>query len=115
MASLSTQVMNYDTGAEPTLTNSTGTDDCECPTGPGQLFLYFKNTGGSTSVITFTGFTKLTAYGEVLPIPGPMTVPITTGVQMIPLHPDYVNSSSRISFTETNSGATLKVACVRIQ
>lgn len=115
MTSLSTQVMNYDTGAEPTLTNTTGTDDCEVPSGPGQLFLYFKNTGGSSSVITFTTFVQTTPYGEVLPSPGPVTCALTNGVSMIPLHPLYGNASSRIAFTETNSGATLKVACVRIQ
>lgn len=114
MTSISVQVMNYDTGAEPTMTNTTGTDDCDCPVQSGQFFLYFKNTGGSNSVVTFTGFTKVTAYGEILPAPGPFTVPLTSGVSMIPLHPDYVNSSGRVSFTETNSGATLKMAVVRI-
>lgn len=94
MAAISTQVPNYDTGAL-TMTTVNASDDYECPTAVGQIGVFVRNASGGSVVCTLSGFTRTTDYGEVLPVPGPIT--ITAGnCGFIPLHPQFDNGSSRV-------------------
>lgn len=110
MAAISTQTPNYDTGAL-TMTTVNASDDYECPTLPNQIGVFVKNQNAGSTVITFSGFTGVTDYGEVLPVPGPITV--TTGnVAFIPLHPQFNNGSGRVVLSYSVQ-ATVTAAAVR--
>ena len=102
MAAFSTQTLDTQTGALPTLTAVSASDDVECPTESGQIFLYLKNTGGSADTVAIT-VSKTTSYGETYPAPGApnYTLPATTGLLMIPLFPDFNNGAGRVVVTHT--------------
>lgn len=116
MAAISTQTMDYQAAAVPTLTAAAASDDVECPTMPGDMFLVYRNTNAATRTIAITP-AKNTDYGEAYPRPGApdYTLAATTGELWIPLHPDYNNGSGRITVTCTPAVTNVTVACVKIR
>lgn len=103
MAAISTQTPNYDTGAL-TMTTVNASDDYECPTAPNQIGVFVRNANAGSTVLTFSGFTGTTDYGETLPAPGPITI-LTGNCAFVPLHPQFNNGSGRvvISYSVTSS------------
>lgn len=112
MAALTTQNI-VAAGTAPTFVNSSASDTAEVGNGV-NTFVVYKNTGGSDAVVTITAPGN-TSYGEPNPDPA-ITVVATTGEAWIPLRKEYDagDGSGRCTITATNSGATLKVAVVRV-
>jgi hypothetical protein len=110
MAALTTQPL-VDAGTAPTFGNSSASDTAEIGSGH-NTFLVYRNTGGSDAEVTID-VPGNTSYGE--PTPNKVvTVPATTGEKWIPLRKEYNSGAGRAVITATNSGATLKVAVVRV-
>lgn len=114
MAAISTQTLNFATGAEPTFTAASASDDLECPSTAGQIFVVYKNTNAATRDIAIT-MAQTEVYGNTLPAPGTgnkYTIGATTGVLYIPLLPQYNNGSGRVTVTCTASAVNVTVAVV---
>jgi hypothetical protein len=113
MAALTTQTL-VDAGTAPTFGNSSASDTAEIGSGT-NTFLVYRNTGGSEAVVTID-VPGNTSYGE--PTPNKVVaVPATTGEVWIPVRREYRDpnvAGSRCTITATNSGATLKVAVVKV-
>lgn len=112
MAQYPVQVVAYAglSTVDALLTASTPASGDTAPTGTG-TFLLVRNTG---TLATFTIPTPGTIEGDLTPLPSRVvTVPITTGLAIIPLtdtHRDPATGLATINF----SGGTIKAIVVRV-
>ncbi|MEU8683143.1 hypothetical protein [Streptomyces sp. NPDC048611] len=111
MAALTMQTLSLSAGTAPTLVAAGATDTVnDCGNGS-NMFLWYKNTNGSTRTITVT-VPGVNAYGQNNPDPV-YTIGATTGELMIPLRPEYIDSSGICTITPSAT-AGVTVAWVKL-